>query len=717
MVNSWINFYNNFSSKLKSFLINCVTSEVVNIFGWNTLRGRLYPLTKKNSEAALKQTLSEIKKKTVENKSNFDPPKKIEEIKNIIKDIEGKKKEIEAFLQKLKSCYDEADPKKNQFFPIFKYYVEEYKEKFSDLNSLFEKYKTPFSDFIKEEKENYIETFFGVFQEGFCDIKEKLKNIPVAYNIDEFETYSNDVIKGALAVEGEGEISSVIKELKSLKNIFLETFVKIFVAEDVYMEKFKKYKIEEEEKEEEKEEKKEEEEKELNNGLKYKGFDIKSFIEGLFFSFFPNVEKTNESKFSKLDPKFFINKINTEKKLEKIAYNDAFFGLANEGQNCFLNALIQCLFKCSDIFLEIAEEKNSNDVKFLDFIETKKNSNDNVEANQATFIFDFLNLVKIVHTEKKKYEQVEVPSLGKNFEKFCEEVRNLSTNVKKEWRKVAGFPENTQQDAQQALQKLFECLEYFSVEFKNSYDLEKFCIDNDGNLFFYNGEGGKTNTGYSFSLENFDNEEYESTFYEQNSTSLNFLKKKMSTLYKNFGILKLERRACTSCGYVSCKLFVDNFRTYSYWSNIINNEQEEMSDSECESCRQKTKFTVFRRFFPLGKYFILYNVSLFKYLTDPGKNSKPQLPIYLQNFETKTKNIGKNKFKNVAVEMHSGSLNSGHYWAMVKSFYNNDYYFECNDSNDPYKMETLKYLPKGYNTDQQYLYFFEKIEEQNENPN
>ena len=436
----------------------------------------------------------------------------------------------------------------------------------------------------------------------------------------------------------------------------------------------------------------------------------------MFFSFFPNVEKTNESKFSKLDPNVFINKVNAEHKLEGIAYNDAFFGLANEGQNCFLNALIQCLFKCSDIFLEIAEEKISNNVNFLDFIEIKKKSNDEKVASQATFICDFLKLVNRVHTEKIKYEQVEVPSLGKDFEKICEEVRNLAKNVKKEWRKVADFPENTQQDAQQALQKLFECLDYFSVEFKNSYDLEKFCIDNDGKLFFYNGEGGKTNTEYIFFLENFDNEEYESTFYEQNSTSLNFLKEKMSTLYKNFGILKLEKIKCLSCGNERFKLSFDYHRTYSYFSDNINNEYEKEVEVNCGNCEAK-KCAVFRRFFPLGKYFIVYNVSLFKYLTDPEKNSKPQLPIYLQNFETKTKNIGKNKFKNVAVEMHSGSLNFGHYWAKVKSSYNNDYYFECNDSNDPYKMETLKYLPKGYNTDQQYLYFFEKMEEQNENPN
>ena len=175
LVNSWINFYNNFSSKLKSFLINCVTSEVVNIFGWNTLRGRLYPLTKKNSEAELNKILSNIKKKTVENKSIFDSKKKIKEIEFIIEEIKKKKKEIETFLEKLKSCYNEPDPKKNQFFPIFRYYVEIYEKNFSDLVLLFEKYKTPFSFFIEKKENLELEDFFNVFHNAFGDIKKKIK--------------------------------------------------------------------------------------------------------------------------------------------------------------------------------------------------------------------------------------------------------------------------------------------------------------------------------------------------------------------------------------------------------------------------------------------------------------------------------------------------------------------------------------------------------------
>ena len=645
---------------------------------------------------------------------DFELEKKTKEIKTIIEEIDKKKKEIETFLEKLKSCYDELDFEKNQFALIFRYYVGEYEKKFSDLVSLFKKYRNLLH--VLTEKENFVFEFFSVYSNAFWDMKEKFKNIPVSYNIDNFESYSNGVINSALVVEGDDKISSVIKELKSLKNIFLKTFVKKFVDQKEYEKKFKKDEIDEEKKDEEKKEE-EKKEEELNNGLKYKVFDISSFSENLFFSFFPNVEKINESNFPKFDPEFFINKVNAENKLEKIVCNDAFFGLKNEGMNCFLNALIQCLFKCSDIFREIAEEENLNNEKFLNFIETKKNSNDEVEASKATFICDFLKLVNRVHTEKIKYEHVEVHSLGKDFEKFCEEVRNLATNVKKEWRKVAGFPENTQQDAMQALHSLFECLDTFSVEFKNSYTLDKFSIDNDGNLFFNNGEGGKTNTECHFSLKNFDNEEYESTFYEQNSTSLNFIKGKISTLYKNFGILQLEKIQCLKCKHESFKLSVDFHRTYSVFSNNINNEyQKEGVDLICENCKNKD-CTAFRRFFPLGKYFIVQNISLFNYLFYHGINTNIPLPIYLQNFEIKTKNIGKNKFKNVAVEMHSGSLNFGHYWAKVKSSYNNDFYFHCDDNNDPYESMPLKYLPQSLDGNQQYLYFFKKMEETKENQN
>ena len=76
LVNSWNNSYNNFSSNLKSFLINFVTSEVGNIFGWKILPAKLCLLMRKKSATELDQILSDIQKKTVENKSNFDPQKK-----------------------------------------------------------------------------------------------------------------------------------------------------------------------------------------------------------------------------------------------------------------------------------------------------------------------------------------------------------------------------------------------------------------------------------------------------------------------------------------------------------------------------------------------------------------------------------------------------------------------------------------------------------------
>ena len=135
----------------------------------------------------------------------------------------------------------------------------------------------------------------------------------------------------------------------------------------------------------------------------------------------------------------------------------------------------------------------------------------------------------------------------------------------------------------------------------------------------------------------------------------------------------------------------------------------------CEKCKKKN-CTAFRRFFPLGKYFIVQNFSLLKYLSDRKQKLESRLPIYLQNFEIETKNIGNNKFKNVAVEKHSGSLDSGHYWAKVKSSYNNDFYFHCDDNNNPYESMPIKYLYQDMGN-QQYLYFFKKMEETKENQN
>ena len=718
LVNSWINFYNNFSSKLKSFLINCVTSEVVNIFGWNTLRGRLYPLTKKNSEAELNKILSNIKKKTVENKSIFDSKKKIKEIEFIIEEIKKKKKEIETFLEKLKSCYNEPDPKKNQFFPIFRYYVEIYEKNFSDLVLLFEKYKTPFSFFIEKKENLELEDFFNVFHNAFGDIKKKLNNIPVSYNIDEFETYSNGVINSALVVKGEDKIAPVIKELKSLKNIFLKTFVENIVDEKEYEKKFKKEEKEEEKKEEEKkdeekkdEEKKDEEKKdeELNNGLKYKGFDIKSFIENLFFSFFPNVEKINESNFPKFDPQFFINKVNAENKLGKIAHNDAFFGINNGKNNCFLNALMQCLFKLSDVFVEITGEKNDYDVKFFEFLKDKEKAADNEEANSTRFILKFLELIIMVHNKKKEYEEKNGP-LENNFATFSSDVNNLAEIVKEEWRKVIKCPGSTQGDPEEAFGDLFNCLNELSNEFKGTLDSPSWTVE-DGWLYRYEGDGKRVETNCQVHLEDINDKNFENNFCEKNKDFFDYLEKNLSTIYKRLGILQLTELQCSKCNLK--KFSFNGERCFRFLGKIFDKE-EELVDNYCVACKRNVDHKKITRLLPIGKYLIVQNKTVFDYLSKVGSGKKPI--VYLTNFEDNPLYFGKNKFKNFAVEIHSGTLEFGHYWAWVKSAYNKDYYFKCNDSDDPYNTRPIKYLYQDM-SNQQYLYFFEKIEEQNENLN
>ena len=708
LVNSWNNYYENFSSNLKSFLINFVTSEVCSIFGWKTLPGKLYSLTKKNSETALKQILSEIKKKTDENKSNLDPKREIEEIKNIIKDIEGEKKEIEAFLEKLKSCYNELDPKKNQFFPISRYYVEEYEKNFSDLVSLFEKYNTPFSVFIENKQENFIGLFFSVFHDAFCDMKEKFKNIPVSYNIDNFESYSNGVINSALVVKGDDEISSVIKKLKSLRNIFLKTFVKEFVDKKEYEEKFKEEEKEEEKKDEEKkdEEKKDEE---LNNGLKYKGFDIRSFIENLFFSFFPNVEKINESTFPKYDPNFFINKVNAENKLGKIAHNDAFFGINNGKNNCFLNALMQCLFKLSDVFVEITGEKNDYDVKFFEFLKDKEKAADNEEANSTRFILKFLELIIMVHNKKKEYEEKNGP-LENNFATFSSDVNNLAEIVKEEWRKVIKCPGSTQGDPEEAFGGLFNCLNELSNEFKGTLDSPSWTVE-DGWLYRYEGDGKRVETNCQVHLEDINDKNFENNFCEKNKDFFDYLEKNLSTIYKRLGILQLTELQCSKCNLK--KFSFNGERCFRFLGKIFDKE-EELVDNYCVACKRNVDHKKITRLLPIGKYLIVQNKTVFDYLSKVGSGKKPI--VYLTNFEDNPLYFGKNKFKNFAVEIHSGTLEFGHYWAWVKSAYNKDYYFKCNDSDDPYNTRPIKYLYQDM-SNQQYLYFFEKIEEQNENLN
>ena len=581
------------------------------------------------------------------------------------------------------------------------------------MNSLFEKYKTPFSVFIEKKQENFIDLFFSVFHEAFCDIKEKFKNIPVAYNIDEFENYSNEVINGALAVEGKDENSSVIKELKSLKNIFLKTFVEKFVGEKEYEEKFKEEEKDEEKEDEEKEdEEKEDEEKkdkELNNGLKYKDLDISSFIEGLFFSFFPKVGKINESNFSKLDPKFFINKVNAENKLEKIAYNDAFFGINNGKNNCFLNGLMQCLFKLSDVFVEIAEEKNENGVKFFDFLKEKEKEAGKKDANSTRFILKFLDLIIMVHNKKKEYEEKN-GHLENNFATFSSDVNNLAEIVKEEWRKVIKCHGSTQGDPEEAFGGLFYCLNELSNEFKGTLDSPSWTVE-DGWLYRYEGDGKRVETNCQVHLGDINDQNFENNFCEKNKDFFDYLEKILSTIYKRLGILQLTELQCSNCNLK--KFSFTGERCFRFLGKIFDKEEERV-DNYCVACKGMVDHKKITRLLPIGKYLIVQNKTVFDYLSKVGSGKKPI--VYLTNFEDNPLYFGKNKFKNFAVEIHSGTLEFGHYWAWVKSAYNKDYYFKCNDSANPYDIMPIKYLYQD-NDNQQYLYFFKKMEEMKENQN
>ena len=472
--------------------------------------------------------------------------------------------------------------------------------------------------------------------------------------------------------------------------------------------KKKKMKSYEEKKDEEKkdEEKKDEE---LNNGLKYKGFDIRSFIEGLFFSFFPNVEKINESNFPKFDPNFFINKVNAENKLEKIAYNDAFFGINNGKNNCFLNGLMQCLFKLSDVFVEIAMEENENGVKFFEFLKEKENAADKKDANSTRFILKFLELIIMVHNKKKEYEEKNGP-LENNFATFMSDFNNLAEIVKKEWRKVIKCPEPKQGDPEEALDGLVNGLDELSKEFKGTIWFSRCTVEKEW-LYRWEGDNKMITTNCKVHLEDINDQNFENNFFENNKDFFDYLGKNLSTIYKRLGILQLTELQCSICKLEKWSFTVE--RCFQFLGKNFDKEKDTVNN-HCAICKKNVDHNQITRRLPIGEYLIVQNKTVFDYLFQLGSGKKPI--VYLTNFEDNPLYFGKNKFKNFAVEKHSGSSDSGHYWARVKSAYNKDYYFKCNDSANPYDTRPIKYLHQD-NDNQQYLYFFKKMEETKENQN
>ena len=80
----------------------------------------------------------------------------------------------------------------------------------------------------------------------------------------------------------------------------------------------------------------------------------------------------------------------------EIDYNDCLFGLLNEGANCFLNSLIQCLLTLSDFFIEVANHKVA-DKSFYDWLNEKKDNND----QGLNLCFKFLEYIICVKEAKE----------------------------------------------------------------------------------------------------------------------------------------------------------------------------------------------------------------------------------------------------------------------------------------------------------------------------
>ena len=280
-------------------------------------------------------------------------------------------------------------------------------------------------------------------------------------------------------------------------------------------------------------------------------------------------------------------------------------------------------------------------------------------------------------------------------------------DLKALWRVYMQVPKATQEDSNEfflgLLKALETNLEKFDTSINFKYKNEDYLKIEKGNDHFTikiidgNSKQQKATTEIKNCNDVWD-------LFKQPETK-KFIDDNFSLLYKNIGTILLgEKKCCTK----NCELTRYETIMHFYQSITTNFSDEKFfiveedrifsSEDKCENCKQKT-FTSNLRYFPIGKYHIIHNMTV------SVKNNVVE-PVKIKNVHKDIQSNTHGYLHNIATIAYSGSGFSGHFWARKRSKYNRDYYFECNDGTDPYKIKAyFKIIDE-----KTHMYFFKIID-------
>ena len=184
-----------------------------------------------------------------------------------------------------------------------------------------------------------------------------------------------------------------------------------------------------------------------------------------------------------------------------------------------------------------------------------------------------------------------------------------------------------------------------------------------------------------------------------------FIDDNFSLLYKNIGTILLCEKKCYTEGceltkYDANMNFYQQITTEFSNENFFIYEKDRIFSSEdkCEKCKKKT-FISNQRYFPIGKYHVIHNMTV------STKNDVVE-PVKIKNVHKDIQSNTHGYLHNTATIGYSGSGHSGHFWAKIRSKCNDNCYFECNDSANPYASQAYFKIkdPKIH------MYFFKVID-------
>ena len=410
---------------------------------------------------------------------------------------------------------------------------------------------------------------------------------------------------------------------------------------------------------------------------------------------------TNQGNAQKKEQSYFPRNLQKEPYFKgEIDYNDCLFGLINEHYNCFLNSLIQCLLTLSDFFIEVANHKVA-DKSFYDWLNEKKGNND----QGLNLCFKFLEYIIDV---KNKRETLKKSNFDTNaFNAFKNDMLQRAKDLKALWRVYMKVAAATQEDSNEFFLGLLKALETNLEEFDTSInfkykDEDYIEIKKVGDHFTIKIIDGNSKQQKATTEIKNCNDVWD--LFKQPETK-KFIDDNFSLLYKNIGTILLCEKKCYTEGceltrYETIMHFYQSITKDFSDENFFIAEKDRIFSSEdkCEKCKKKT-FISNQRYFPIGKYHIIHNMTV------STKNDVVE-PVKIKNVHKDIRSNIHGYLHNIASIGYSGSGHSGHFWAKIRSKCNDNCYFECNDSANPYASQAYFKIkdPKIH------MYFFKVID-------